>query len=92
MRRGLPLQMATSLELRRLQEAGLLQEWQARDVRRFGDKSDYQSHSSPELQTAALSVANLAGAFAFLLIGLALSALVLVVEIISKPCEFEIFD
>jgi hypothetical protein len=87
MRRGLPLQKATSLELRRLQEAGLLQEWQARDVRRFGDQADYRSR--PGLQQAALGVDNLAGAFAFLLIGLTASGLIFALEIIFRETDVD---
>ncbi|XP_059474806.1 glutamate receptor 3-like [Neocloeon triangulifer] len=75
MRRGLPLQRATSVELRRLQEAGLLQEWQARDVRKYGDQADYRSYAGSQKPLhAPLAVDNLAGAFAFLAIGLNLAA------------------
>jgi hypothetical protein len=88
MRRGLPLQKATSLELRRLQEAGLLQEWQARDVSRFGDQADYRSRT-PGLQQAALGVNNLAGAFAFLLIGLTAGGLVFALEIIFRKTDVD---
>lgn len=83
------MQKATSLELRRLQEAGLLQEWQARDVSRFGDQADYRSHSSQELQQAALGIDNLAGAFAFLLIGLTAGGLIFVLEIIFKKTDVD---
>jgi hypothetical protein len=83
------LKKATSLELRRLQEAGLLQEWQARDVRRFGDQADYRSHSSPKLQHAALGVNNLAGAFAFLLIGLTASGLIFALEILFRTTDVD---
>lgn len=89
MRRGLPLQKATSLEIRRLQEAGLLQEWQARDVSRFGDQADYRGNSSPKLEQAALGVDNLAGAFAFLLIGLTTSGLIFAAEIIFRKTDID---
>ncbi|XP_065350689.1 glutamate receptor ionotropic, delta-2-like [Cloeon dipterum] len=87
MRRGLPLQRATSVELRRLQEAGLLQQWQARDVRKFGDRADYRAvaDSHDEQLAPPLGLDNLAGAFAFLLIGFAFAAAAFAAEIAAKP-------